>query len=892
MCDIQFHNSEVFNNHMKHVHLETDDMRIRRLEKTIKSFLEQEATTKKIISENKLKSLDCSECGIIFDTDGQYTLHHEEHHKIKQFKCDECDSMFMTSQGVEYHMKKLHVKGTDDKYKCDKCTEAFSKKYMLVRHRLKDHVEKTVNQISEVVELCDICNRSFTSSKEKINHYNNEHSASDEIEVIETSPVNSNDYTINEFPEKQEKAENVWTVDNDVSYQGMRMKGEGQVYKDACTALKTNLVKDRVFKDSQGRQLTILLVPKGNKPIEVEVTTISKKSKEKRGKAKVHMWEPTKKKPCTIMVSTYSGFDYVFVKTVMEKFIKPFIDALISEPNEDPLGSFSPKMQDKNEVKENISVKVEGDPKLKCVLCGQMCRGKRGLGIHIGRMHASIKCNDSKKRKFGTDNKKVSFCEVEKHICDICGVRCTSKEILNQHSTQCLTQRVAVNNSVEPNIENKHEDIKVPKSVSKLCSECDLKIEALNGKDLVLETIKHNSVCIMKVVVNAARTNIEPIKSPPRKKLKDTESDKIEEELDNIVNKIKAMDVDDLIIEPMKEEEVIPEQLRNMFKIKGVDISEHKIKRVGGGGKCGSKCISVHTTGSEHLADEIAINKNEHIAANWENIYKDSYEFPHTERVGGGTMTFETEDEFLIFLLTQPGVASTMWMTHTDMQAVSTMLNMNMSILTTGIHSPFPQRCPRCKVQELFKTEDELRMHTENVHHRVESEEEREGRLLQARWTHLKPDIRIRECIPNEKAEELILLHEDDIHYNIIVHKDHNAYKTVTVEEKHIENDHGENMSIFGDKIHTVEKKTWAEVTKVHRPGYQSSQDTDRTPEGVFQSMVKEDHVESKVDDNVSDFDHKEANDWKPVGKGGHKNIKYNVPVQNRFTNLPDNEDC
>ena len=123
------------------------------------------------------KSLDCSECGIIFSTEGQLILHNEEHYKVRQFKCDECDSVFVTTQELEYHMKSVHVN----------VTEAFSKKYMLVRHKLTNHNAKYIKETSEVVELCDICNESLTSSKDKVEHYKKEHCDKDDIEVVETT---------------------------------------------------------------------------------------------------------------------------------------------------------------------------------------------------------------------------------------------------------------------------------------------------------------------------------------------------------------------------------------------------------------------------------------------------------------------------------------------------------------------------------------------------------------------------------------------------------------------------------------------------------------------------------------------------------------------------------
>ena len=248
---------------------------------------------------------------------------------------------------------------------------------------------------------------------------------------------------------------------------------------------------------------------------------------------------------------------------------------------------------------------------------------------------------------------------------------------------------------------------------------------------------------------------------------------------------MKSMDVDEYN-DDIKEDEKIPQRLNSVLKMKGLDIHEHKLVRVGGGGKCGLNCVSLHTTGSEQLLEEIGANKNQHIVENWENIYKNSFEFPYTEKIGVGTRTFRTEDEFLTFRLTERQEASTMWMAHTGMQAVSTMLNINISILTTGIPPPSSNMCVSCKPQETYNKEEDLRMHKEKVHHRVESEEEKELRVQRTRWTHLRPDNRIRESISDEKPEELVLLHEDEIHYNLIVHKSHTNFTNRDKFLKHI----------------------------------------------------------------------------------------------------------
>ena len=223
--------------------------------------------------------------------------------------------------------------------------------------------------------------------------------------------------------------------------------------------------------------------------------------------------------------------------------------------------------------------------------------------------------------------------------------------------------------------------------------------------------------------------------------------------------------------------------------------------------------------------------------------------------------------------MTEEEEASTMWFSHTCMQAVSTMLNMNMSILTTGVSVPSSQSCPRCKLQAVFSTEEEFRAHTQKVHHRVETNEEREGRIQKARWTHLKPDQRIRETILNEKAEELILLHEGDVHYNIIVHKSHNAYKSVNSLKEHIEEDHSVKRTIFGDSNDPQALKSWAQVTKVSRPGFRVAHN--ESNHNIFTNTKIASPEESPIQKETSPDD----NGWQQVGKRGR--VIFNIPVQN-----------
>ena len=98
----------------------------------------------------------------------------------------------------------------------------------------------------------------------------------------------------------------------------------------------------------------------------------------------------------------------------------------------------------------------------------------------------------------------------------------------------------------------------------------------------------------------------------------------------------------------VKDSKLIPERLETLLSMKGISIKEHRVIQAGGGGMCGVNCVSIHSTGYELMGQEIRENVNAQIVQNWP-IYRDSYEFPYTERIGITNITFKDELEFLNF---------------------------------------------------------------------------------------------------------------------------------------------------------------------------------------------------------------------------------------------------
>jgi hypothetical protein len=138
--------------------------------------------------------------------------------------------------------------------------------------------------------------------------------------------------------------------------------------------------------------------------------------------------------------------------------------------------------------------------------------------------------------------------------------------------------------------------------------------------------------------------------TPPPKKRMEPEP-REEEEVEIILKRMEDMNVMDENYQILiKEENKIPRRLSELLRVKGINIEEHGVLRVGGDGKCGARCVAIHTTGTESCAAEIRTNVNRHIIEEWE-IYQDSYEYPHHARIGGGTKIFKKQEELLIFLM-------------------------------------------------------------------------------------------------------------------------------------------------------------------------------------------------------------------------------------------------
>ena len=236
-------------------------------------------------------------------------------------------------------------------------------------------------------------------------------------------------------------------------------------------------------------------------PINVEVITLSSKPNENRGKATLMIHKPNIKKGATIQASLYTGSQFVLVKVLMEKFVKTFIDSLMSEPDENALGQFKMKSQAKKCGKDDVN--VPPCEEVKCETCEKYFPSNLGLRVHIGKMHKDENILPSKRKRteevINEENKmkriKLKVGKDNKNMCAEYGTTFSYLNSYNWHIKKCHKRKQEFT-EVKENTTNISKKV-----ISKSCPDCDVMIEAQNFKTLLENMQIHNDVCKVKLKI-------------------------------------------------------------------------------------------------------------------------------------------------------------------------------------------------------------------------------------------------------------------------------------------------------------------------------------------------------------------------------------------------------
>ena len=175
ICSIQFDKMENLNNHMQKQHKESDNDRLNRLTLTIQTSLDNNIS---------VKDLSCTECGVMFKTKEEQESHIKRYHcretvsdKVKdkaEFICELCDRVFTNQVVMSNHKLFLHTVKTD-KMKCDYCGQICDSLKTMCKHISSKHNELFPKRLTRDNQ-CNMCYKTFTSSREVIEHMDKKHS--------------------------------------------------------------------------------------------------------------------------------------------------------------------------------------------------------------------------------------------------------------------------------------------------------------------------------------------------------------------------------------------------------------------------------------------------------------------------------------------------------------------------------------------------------------------------------------------------------------------------------------------------------------------------------------------------------------------------------------------
>jgi len=100
--------------------------------------------------KEKVKYIECEDCGLCFAQNYKYKIHHDTVHKgLRPFECQECGKTFGRKDVLGRHIKKLHTK--DKTYKCQVCDECFSLESDLILHSTTIHANSEISHEAEVI---------------------------------------------------------------------------------------------------------------------------------------------------------------------------------------------------------------------------------------------------------------------------------------------------------------------------------------------------------------------------------------------------------------------------------------------------------------------------------------------------------------------------------------------------------------------------------------------------------------------------------------------------------------------------------------------------------------------------------------------------------------------
>ncbi|XP_059611746.1 zinc finger protein 835-like [Phlebotomus argentipes] len=147
-CNASFTKRKDFKTHLLRLHKFGDDVKELM---GARPKVDSEVLMRCRVAVNGQIQYRCEECGQTVKHLDSFIWHWQIHTGLRLFKCHLCDKSFRIRQGLNCHIREVHLKTKN--YQCDSCDRLFANYYTLVEHR-RTHT-------GERPHKCEICAKTF-----------------------------------------------------------------------------------------------------------------------------------------------------------------------------------------------------------------------------------------------------------------------------------------------------------------------------------------------------------------------------------------------------------------------------------------------------------------------------------------------------------------------------------------------------------------------------------------------------------------------------------------------------------------------------------------------------------------------------------------------------------
>ena len=445
-----------------------------------------------------------------------------------------------------------------------------------------------------------------------------------------------------------------------------------------------------------------------NKPIKLEVKPI----KGPAGKANIKIYKVNKNGSATMMIQKPSGCELLHVKTLAFKVVKYLLDGIIDGVLSDSdleMMKIVPKSGNEG-----------GCENLTCDICDKSFKTKNGLNIHKARMHInSLQQSNIEEviiNEDGLDCVKMDCSDPVEHSCK----KCEFKTI-----DECALKRHISDKHVEKALSS------TPKSKRRKKTDIDT-IEQMDVDDTNDLLLARSQMWDNKIVKKRKKEEEE-------EKLLKRKLEKMEKGKDKKAKIVKNKKIlKKLSLKSRKRMEmkgVITDQLKTYLAelpstVKDLIGDGHVLYPVKGDGACGLRTGAAWIFQDQTLGPYLAREVNRIFVENWA-FRQDYFTIPFIRNVKSGKRIEKNSKEELFEYLMNSEEGAFMWRGEEDFTVLCSLYKFNIKIITLNGESE-----PSIS------------------------------------YVEPNPVLMRFSDFPEGKVPDMMILHQKDVHYDLIVHKD------------------------------------------------------------------------------------------------------------------------